>query len=175
VFWRNKELIEVRVDITSGMTFQERSRAFMQTINQFNDLATESFGFETILKESINCFPLIGSLYNSDEGKIGELAFSTDEGSIKLEKMRRGGIDLRAETYHRAGKQAVHHITPYRLAILWKFSISEELETQPELLLPGKVWALNHSTQNLDEVFITKCSGLEDYNFILEKIITYLQ
>jgi hypothetical protein len=175
ILWKNKELIEVRIDITSGMPSQERSQAFIQTIKQFNDLARRNLGIETALKENINFFPLIDRLYESDEGKVGELAFTTDEGSIKFEKMRRGEVDLRDETYHRAGRQAVDHITPYRLAILWKFSISEELETQPELLLPGQARVLSNSTQNLSEVIVRKCSGSEDYNFVFDKIITYLQ
>lgn len=174
ILWKDKELIEVRVDVTSGMPSQERSRAFIQTIKQFNSLANRKLGVETILKENINFFPLIDRLYKSDEGKVGELAFTTDEGSIKFEKMRRGEVDLRDETYHRAGRQAVDHITPYRLAILWKFPILEELETHPELLLPGHARILSSVTQELNEVVIRKCSSLEDYNFVFEKIITYL-
>jgi len=174
ILWKNQDFIEIRIDIANGMPSQERSQAFIQAIKQFNALARQKLNIETALKESINFFPLIDRLYESDEGKVGELAFTTDEGSIKFEKMRRGEVDLRDETYHRAGRKAVDHITPYRLAILWKFSLSEDLETQPELLLPGQARVLSNSTQELGEVIIRKCSGLEDYNFVLEKIVFYL-
>ncbi|NJN92426.1 MAG: hypothetical protein HC878_20050 [Leptolyngbyaceae cyanobacterium SL_5_14] len=174
ILWKNQDFVEVRIDIANGMPSQERSQAFIQVIKQFNAVARQKLNIETALKENINFFPLIDRLYESDEGKVGELAFTTDEGSIKFEKMRRGEVDLRDETYHRAGRKAVDHITPYRLAILWKFSLSEDLETQPELLLPGQARILSNSTQKLDEVIIRKCSGLEDYNFVLEKIVFYL-
>jgi hypothetical protein len=174
VLRKDKELIEIRLDIMGGMPSQERSRAFIQIIKKFNSLANKTLGIETLLGDSTNFFPLIDCLYESSEGKVGELAFTTDEGSIKFEKMRRGEVDLRDETYHRAGRKAVDHITPYRLAVLWKFLISEGLETQPELLLPGKSRTLSELTQKLDEVIIKKCSGLDDYSFVFEKIISYL-
>jgi len=174
ILWKNQDFVEVRVDIANGMPSQERSQVFIQVIKQFNTLAKQKLSIETALKDSINFFSLIDCLYESEEGKVGELAFTTDEGSVKFEKMRRGDVDLRDETYHRAGRNAVDHITPYRLAILWKFPLSDDLETQPELLLPGQVQTLNSLTQELGEVVIRKCSGLEDYNFVLGKIVFYL-
>ncbi len=174
VLWKERDLLEIRVDIAHGMPSQERSRAFSETIKAFDRLQTKLLGIEASLQESINFFPLIDRLYESDEGRVCELAFTTDEGSIKFERMRRGDVDLRAETYHRAGKLAVDHITPYRLAILWKFLISSEIETQLELLLPGQTRNLSDEQQHLDEVLIKKCGCLKDYNFIFEKINIYL-
>jgi hypothetical protein len=55
-----------------------------------------------------------------------------------------------------------------------EFQLSQEVETHPELLLPGQSHILSRLIQNFDEVIITKCSGLKDYNFVLEKIIKYL-
>jgi hypothetical protein len=172
VLWKEKELVEIRVDIAQGMPPPERSRAFIETTNSFNSFGREILGIQTLLEKPINLFPLIDSLYESNEGKVGELAFTTDEGSTKVEKMRRGDVDLRAETYHKAGKRAVDHITPYRLAILWKFPISEKIETQPELFLPGQVRTLS-SEQQLDEAIVRKCSSLIDYYFVFEKINIY--
>jgi hypothetical protein len=175
ILYKDKNLVEVRIDISpGGMPNQERSRAFSEIISKFNFLVKEETGINEMLKNNVNLFPLIDRLYESSEGKVGELAFTTDEGSIKSEKMRRGKVDLRGELYHKAGRQAVDHITAYRLAILWRFQLSQEVETHPELLLPGQSHILSRLIQNLDEVIITKCSGLKDYNFVLEKIIKYL-
>jgi len=174
VLWKEINLLEIRVDIAHGMPSQERNKAFRQTIRAFDRLQTEFLGAEALLQESINFFPLIDKLYESNEGRVCELGFTTDEGSTKFEKMRRDYVDLRTETYHKAGKLAVNHITPYHLAILWKFPISEEIETQPELLLPGHTRNLSNEQQHLDEILIKKCSCLEDYNFIFEKINIYL-
>ena len=89
--------------------------------------------------------------------------------------MRKGSIDLRNETYHHAGKQAVDHITSYRLAVIWDFQFQQGINTNPELLLPGSAQILSSQTQYLDEVCIKNCSSLADYNFVVEKIFTYLE
>lgn len=174
VLSKKRNTIEVRVDITGGLSVEDKSKAFFQTINQFNTLSEKIARIKTPLQESINFFPLIDSLYESDEGKVVELAFITDEGSTKSEKMRKGSVDLRTETYHHAGKQAVDHITSYRLAISWNIQISQGINSQPELLLPGSAQILSNQTQYLDEVSIKNCSSLADYNFVVEKIFTYL-
>ena len=170
-----RNIIEVRVDITGGLSLDDKSKAFFQTMNQFNTLSKKIALIETPLQESTNFFPLIDRLYESDEGKVVELAFITDEGSTKSEKMRKGSVDLRTETYHYAGKQAVDHITSYRLAIVWDFQISQTINTKPELLLPGNAQILSNQTQYLGEVCIKNCSCLKDYNLVIKKILTYLK
>ena len=75
VLSKKRNTIEVRVDITSGLSSEERSKAFVQTINQFNTLSETIAGIETPLEESSNFFPLIDNLYESDEGKLVETGF----------------------------------------------------------------------------------------------------
>ncbi|BAY86934.1 hypothetical protein NIES267_64450 [Calothrix parasitica NIES-267] len=175
VLSKKRNTIEVRIDITGNLSLEDKSKAFFQTIQQFNTLSEDIARIKTPLQESINFFPLIDNLYESDEGKVVELAFITDEGSTKSEKMRRGSIDLRNETYHHAGKQAVDHITSYRLAISWDIQMSRGINSQPELLLPGRAQILSNQTQYLDEVCILNCSSLDDYEFVVDKIFTYLE
>ncbi|AFY58951.1 hypothetical protein Riv7116_6626 [Rivularia sp. PCC 7116] len=172
---KKRNTIEIRVDITGSLSLEDKSKAFFQTIQQFNTLSENIALVKTPLQQSINFFSLIDNLYESDEGKVVELAFITDEGSTKSEKMRKGSIDLRNETYHHAGKKAVHHITSYRLAISWNIQISQGINSQPELLLPGRAQILSNQTQYLDEVCILNCSSLDDYEFVVEKIFTYLE
>lgn len=175
VLSKKRNTIEVRVDITGSLSSEDKSKAFFQTIQSFNTLSENISRIKTPLQESINFFPLIDNLYESDEGKVVELAFITDEGSTKSEKMRKGSVDLRTETYHHAGKQAVDHIISYRLAISWNIQIYQEINSQPELLLPGRAQILSNQTQYLDEVSILNCSSLDDYEFVVEKIFTYLE
>jgi hypothetical protein len=174
VLWKAREIVEVRIDIVQGIPSQEREQAFVATINGFHKLATNNSDVKVLNTNNINLFPLISHLYDSQEGKVGELAFTTDEGSIKLEKMRRGKVDLRDEIYHKAGRQAVPHITPYKLAILWEFPLAADIKTNPELLLPALSHTLNSSNPILKEAIVTKCSCLKDYGFVFEKNISYL-
>ena len=91
--------------------------------------------------------------------------------------MRLGSVDLRDEIYHKAGKAAVKDIDPYRLAILWDSPISESLEikNQLELFLQGHCRDLSAGKQILEDIIIRKCSCLEDYKFVFEKINEYLK
>ncbi|MEO1763507.1 MAG: hypothetical protein AAFR83_16400 [Cyanobacteria bacterium J06629_18] len=175
VLSKKRNTVEVRVDITGSLSLEDKSKAFFQTIQQFNSLSEDIAEIKTPLQESINFFSLIDNLYESDEGKVVELAFITDEGSTKSEKMRKGSIDLRNETYHHAGKQAVEHITSYRLAISWDIQMHQGINSQTELLLPGRAQILSNQTQYIDEVCILNCSSLDDYEFVVEKIFTYLK
>jgi hypothetical protein len=175
VIQKEKEIIEVRIDVDNNFSSQERNNSFIKIINVFNKLIEEKLGIEKVLKDPINFFPLINKFYTSNnEGKVINLSFTTDEGSIKFEKMRKGKVDLRLETYHKAGKNAVHHITPYQITILWDSKILEEIKNQIELILPGKLYSLSTTNPSLEEVIIEKCIVLEEYNFILHKINTYL-
>jgi hypothetical protein len=175
VLWTTKDLVEVRIDVASGMLDKERFRSFLEIVSAFNNIVRGKFNNRNFLVDdnSINSFPLIDLLYQSKEGRVVELSFLTDEGSVKHEKMKKKG-DLREELYHKAGKQAVHHINSFRLAIIWKSIILDKLETQPEILLPGSSRLISHSSPRLDEIILSGCSTLEDYDFIFSKIIDYL-
>jgi hypothetical protein len=155
------------------MLSDDRYHAFLQIIDALNLQINNALEIDSILAEPVNLFPTISNLYESDEGRVCELVFTTDGGSIKHEKMRIRNVDLRVEAYHEAGKKAVDHITPYRLAIRWNFVDSNKVKTEPELLLPGNVRSLSVN-QRLEEAIIEKCSSKEDYDFVFGKIITYL-
>jgi hypothetical protein len=51
----------------------------------------------------VNLFPLIDTLYRSNEGRVVELGFGTTTASLKHERMRRTQTCLRKETYHKGG------------------------------------------------------------------------
>jgi hypothetical protein len=174
VIFREKEsVVEIRIDVSSGMLSDDRYHAFLQIIDALNLQINNVLEIDSILAEPVNFFPIISNLYESDEGRVCELVFTTDGGSIKHEKMRIRNVDLRVEAYHEAGKKAVDHITPYRLAIRWNFVDSNKVKTEPELLLPGNIRSLSIN-QRLEEAIIEKCSSKEDYDFVFGKIITHL-
>jgi hypothetical protein len=107
--WPQKGIIEVRVDIGTGlgMNTTEQVKAFSSNISTFLELLSlvkKQPKEIDLFRDGINFFPLIGSLYHSKEGRVVELGFTTDAGSTKLEKMRKSHVDLREEAYHKAGK-----------------------------------------------------------------------
>lgn len=171
----DKELIEVRIDISDDISTENRFLAFRRIIDQFNSLLDEVGIKRKIFVSPINFFPLIDRIYESqEEGRVCEMSFTTDGSSIKQEKMRRKNTDLRLEAYHRAGKKAVDHIVPYRLAIQWSKDKYQDIQAEPELYLPGNLRTLSNIEQRLEEVLIRKCSCQSDYSFVFNKIELYL-
>lgn len=153
---------------------EEKEVTFYRAVKAFNLLVGNILGIDSVLRKPVNLFPLVHNLYDSTEGRVCEIGFTTDEGSIKLEKLRRARGDLRTETYHKAGKSAVDHIALYRLGVSWRLPLPHEATTYPEVLLPGRVSTLSSVEQQLNYLLVTDCSGSTDYNFILSTILKYL-
>jgi hypothetical protein len=176
VLWKNKNVLEVRVDIPESFPSLHISQAFSETISSFNILCKD-VKFTLDEKISINLFPLISKFYKSEnDGRICELGFSTNEGSIKHEKERfRNRGNLRFEKYHSAGVKAVPNINLFLIALVWDVKIDKKIMNNPELMLPGNSRLLSSSIQFLGEVHIRKCCGIHDYNFIINQLLTRLK
>jgi len=167
--------IEIRLDTGSNVSTDERRAGFFQIQQQFQKLVTKLIAAEYKLENPINLFPAIDKLYRSKEGRICELAFTTETGSIKHEKMRRRHECLRGEAYHQGGSAAVDgNLATYKIAATWECIIVATLVTQPELLLPGYARMLSHSSSTLDNVIISNCIGIYDYNFVIGKLNSFL-
>lgn len=123
--------VEIRVDSGRGLTSEFKQKSFRRVVDSLNSLSTECLGEEFELPLAENVFHLIDRLYRSDEGRVCELGFTTEGGSIKHEKMRRRSECLRQEVYHQAGAQAVDgNIAPYRIATTWSRVRSASLTTR---------------------------------------------
>lgn len=167
--------VEIRLDTGSNVSTDERRAGFFQIQQQFQKLTTELMDVEYTLEKPINLFPAIDKLYRSKEGRICELAFTTETGSIKHEKMRRRHECLRKEPYHLGGSAAVDgNIATYKIAATWEYIIEATLITQPELLLPGYSRMLSQPNITLDNAIISNCAGFADYNFVTEKLNSFL-
>ena len=169
-------MIEVRADLSGGISSEDQTNALRGVAHCFNKLAFEFTGVEGLIVTPLNLFPLVDKLYEAEEeGKVCELGFITDEASIKQQKMRRKEVDMRSETYHQAGKAAVPHLTPFRLGISWEVKGAKDIDLRPELLLPGHFRILNNNPPALYDAIISKCSGFDDYDFVTRKVKEYLK
>lgn len=171
----NSNIVEIRLDVGNSISPDERLNAFREMKKVFASFATDELGVNCTLHEMHNLFPVIDKLYRSTDGRVCELAFTTEEGSIKHEKMRRRNLCLRAETYHKAGTTAVKgQISAYRVAATWEHTTLSTRVTSPELLLPGSARMLSSASPHLSEAIITRCSNLEDYFFVRNKLTDFL-
>lgn len=162
----NKE-IQIRVENYSGVNLQ---KSFNQILSKVNNLLKKS---KKTIFDTINFFPAIKNLYlRKDEGKVVELGFTTETGSAKLEKMRRGGKDLRNEAFHVGGKKAVQDVlAPYRLTVRWFDEKGSSLE---EVLLPGSIRQLGNTRPFLDYVVISDAPCSLSFNKAVRRVLEYL-
>jgi len=173
VVWIPNEgnLVDVRVDFPDGMHVDQSVAALNDTIEKFNFLVGAD-----VLASKVNLFPLIKKIYLSPkEGNVVELGFGTSTASLKLEKMRRRGLCLRQETYHKGGSTALGTpIEPHRIGIVWRLPIGEKLFSTPELSLFSNSRTAASENPELYAAFIQKCVGIDDYRFVRERIEHHL-
>lgn len=172
----NFESVELRLDSGHGLKSDDRSQAFRQFENTVNESISKKLAIPFSLPEPTNLFPVIDALYRSSEGRVCELAFTTEGGSVKHEKMRRKNTCLRQEAYHVGGSEAVEGcIAPYRIAATWERIMSLKVaKSEPELMLPGTARMLQAPNASLDEVVISNCASSEDYTFVINKLMALI-
>ncbi|MCO8163314.1 hypothetical protein NJC38_14210 [Pseudomonas sp. 21LCFQ010] len=124
---------------------------------------------------SLNFFSAMDKIYNSKDGNVCELGFVTAiGGSVKKEKMKRNTADLRIETWHAGGRNAIatakipDTIDIYRLSVSWKIVMSAD---QPILSIPGSYKSL--STGDVRHALILGCTEKASFDFAYERLLAY--
>lgn len=122
-----------------------------------------------------NFYQAMDKIYNSKEGNICELYFTTTiGGSVKREKMKKNTADLRAETWHAGGRVAIASaaipdtIDIYRLSVSWKLAFSAD---EPILSILGSYRAL--SSGAVEHALISGCTGPEAFEHAFSRLIKY--
>lgn len=129
------------------------------------------------LPQPLNFFPAMEKIYNSTDGNVCELGFATTlGGSVKREKMKRNTADLRVETWHAGGRNAIASaaipdtIDIYRLSVSWKITMSSD---QPILSVPGTYKAL--STGDVRHALILGCTEMASFDFAFSRLLAYVK
>jgi hypothetical protein len=150
------------------------------------EIASRSKIYVSILNKSLassglslpaprNFYHAMDKIYNSKEGNICELFFTTTiGGSVKREKMKKNTADLRSETWHAGGRNAIasavvpDSIDIYRLSVSWKLAFSSD---EPILSILGSYKAL--STGAVEHALISGCTGPEAFEHAFSNLIKY--
>lgn len=169
----SKNVLEVRLDQGSGMGRTSKDKAHKDLIAKAEELLSLELKARVILPQSINLFPAVDSLYRGSAGRVCELGFTVNSGSVKSEKLRRHDTDIRTEQFHKGGRDAVDgQLSPYRIAVVWKFRADAADESNPELNLPGTKKSLSSPTKvPLLNATITGCFYDEDFRAILTELV----
>lgn len=162
--------IELRIDWGAGMNQKDASKAIAALRRKVRDLIGDITVLSPEMNMPIDLFPLIPSIYKNNKiGRVCELGFTVNSGSVKQEKMRRHTTDIRTEEFHKAGHDAVEgQVSPYRLAVSWDEQSGEPSITKPELDLKGTLAHLSNPNKGLWDANILNCYSEKEFNFIVD-------
>lgn len=163
-------VIEIRADYPEGKELEQVEQA----INKAETFLAQKLGND-YFGNKINFFPFIDSIYkNKDEGKIIELGFMVSNSAQKLEKSRRDGTCCRVEAYHLSGIKGLDlPIEVYRIVVMWKREHYNNSYSRPEVGIHGRSTQTLEPHPYLTGISVSRCGGLEDYNFVKDRILRH--
>ncbi|WP_313350487.1 hypothetical protein [Paracoccus sp. (in: a-proteobacteria)] len=171
VVWlsQDRSTIEVRTDLPSGMTMDIAHSVQSQVRRRFSQLVNHELG------EPSDLYHVLERIYEANgEGTVVELGFTTTSASVKNEKMRRAGEDLRSEPYHLGGKEKIGTpIEPFRLSVRW-YLTWDGMTVIPELSLIGtgraRSGAGDRRGVKISGAVISNCATLGEYEYVIERM-----
>ena len=169
----NRNIVEFRMDNRLGSPLKQLELHYGQLVRKAISILGTVTG-TLFNRKAHNFHSMIQKLYaNNQEGMVKEMAFLTDEDSLKHEKSRyETGVDLREDGYHKNGKNGVVNMDFYRLGVSWDQTYP--LKNTINLAVLGKYYMLkNSSGPFIDSAFVRYCHCAQEYNFILDIIRQY--
>ncbi|CAI1806196.1 hypothetical protein [Serratia ficaria] len=158
--------IQFQIDICCTMSnedFDTAARFYRRmVIDSFYNRTRKHLSFK-----KKNIFSKILELYQEKGGVIADLGHATGTGSLKGEKMRRKGEDLRKEAFHQAGITAISGKTNlYSITKQWYGARGNRLTIE----IPGNVALASASKPFIDHAIIEGCSDESDFNLLNSKL-----
>jgi hypothetical protein len=162
----NDHRVEIHIDMSEPLNASDILRLIGKYTNKINELFPAISGLS--LAEPMNFFPCIGRLYDESDGYIHQLGHATGTASIKDEKMRRKGQDLREESCHEKGLEAVGGFTnSYAITKGWP---TDHLGN-PQLTIAGRFSQAGASNASVIYAIIDGCTCKQDFDRLLAKLL----
>ena len=159
--------LEIHIDISNKISTDDLFRAIKVNVSKINELL-ESIPTIERLKDPINFFPYIKALYEEPDGYIHQLGHATGTASIKDEKMRGKGKDLRTELFHEEGLKAIGGFSDF-------YSITKGWDGDslgsPQLTIAGRYAQAGSPEASITYAIIDGCNCKEDFEMVLSKLI----
>lgn len=175
-FDTDNNALEIQTDNYSSLPTKDMLAIALSLRTSINNQAGRILGEALLDGTEINFFPLIDKFYEETTGRIVDLGFSTETGSIKAEKIRRSvNIDLRNEPYHEAGREALSgKLDIYRIGIRLPCIHSQE-DHESEILLHSYVSELSEPSPELFQYSVYNVCDSDEYHNLRARIYKHLE
>lgn len=173
-----QQRIDLRLDIPGpSVPGDVQTIAAQRLLSKFNELSLAGSGMPVVGLKAFDFKPLLQPLYrDKDAGKVTALGFtaiSEDSASNNHGKpLRKKGVDLRIEGFHKHGAAGVKDVRPYTIAVAWPAVGGPERTIEIEI--PGNVHAL-YDVRSLTVVNFLGCINVTEYEFLTEIIEKYAE
>ncbi len=161
--------VEIHIDFSSPSPHSEGDVAvytkYYATL--LNRLIPQPDNQPNLLHRPENLFDRIQKFYDQKDGNVISLAHATGTNSVKVERMRAKGDDLRKEPFHEEGLKAIFSTDIFAISKAWD---GEVKSVRPTIDLPGKVSLAGADDARLDYAVIQNCSCVEDFKFAMQKL-----
>lgn len=119
-----------------------------------------------------NLFPTIGKLYNSQEGVVRRLHYTTPTGAGKQEWMRGQDSCLRDELAHKAGMTALSgQYTGYAIDVEWELDEENGYTPLPILGIHGSYRITYAVSPEITDASVRGCADQSELRFLIEKLM----
>lgn len=166
----DEDTLEVRMEV--GTSAQDTQANLYAAIDYFEKFFEKKFGITEVFSEPLNLFPAIKKLYDQTDGKIVDDKFSTGSGMLGNNKMRFASADIRKDSYHAGGEQAVKaDLQHFGIVKTWDLH-AERKACQPAISLTARPQDINKKDEDkeLYVAVISNCGTESDYKHIRRKL-----
>jgi hypothetical protein len=167
-----KGTIEIRMDGLHQQRVEDIEKRLRVIEENTLKFSTDMAGMNNIFAEPLNFFSCIKKLYDSADGRIGELGHSTESAAVHRGKTRGKGEDIRIDKYHAGGVDNIVELNAHMLTKRWD---SPTKCGVVELEIPGTLSLLSSLQPTIDIVNILSCASEDDYNFVMLKLFEALK
>lgn len=167
---KNNPYIYVLTDSHTNHTVESLRALQSSTKDKINKILGKN-----ALKKPENLFPTIETIYNSKEGVVRRLHYTTTTGAGKQEWMRGHASCLREELAHKAGMTALSgKYSGYALDVEWELSEVEGYLPTPSLGLHGAYRITYDPKPKVTEAIVRGCANQSELQFVLQKLMEHL-
>lgn len=160
--------VELRLDNAIPWLAGELDKHFLFVKERVNTFYKKKLDTNAILLTgAVNLFPSISALYQSTDGIVRQAGSVASSASVRDEKMRRAGLDLRKDSFHANGVKA----TGFEGFSVQKSWNSNVYETTPSIILPGTVSKASMEQPYLGHGVVTGAACQADYLLVMQRLL----
>ncbi|MGL5837022.1 MAG: hypothetical protein ACRCY3_00810 [Sphingorhabdus sp.] len=154
---------------------QDQSQVMCHGLQSGMANAVNKFAASKVINNSVNLFPIIQPLYESESGFVKTLFWTTTTSSGKHEWMRGSGVCLREEIAHKAAMDALGGgFMTYGIELEWGLDEVEGYTPRPMLSVVGIYRMLHEAKPHLGDAAVWGCASLSEFEYVLKELMVHL-